>query len=449
VCQWSGELCLARMPDGQHIPAMTYNPHQYLLWLLVTCVACGSGGEGDRPWGTWEAVVDTVGDTITVHTVSGSVWGDTMVLRPEISIGVLEGPEEEMFGSVQSIAVTDSGDILVVDEQVPAIRRFGPDGTYLGDIGREGSGPGEYKRPASIRILPDDRIVLRDEGNGRINVYATDGEPLASWRHPSGATLSTSRPLYVDTAGNTYTMVLLEVGADVTEWTYGLARFTPTGEHSDTVLAPIWDFKPARVVARREGSSSSNSVPFTPSATWTFSPFGYAVGGLSTEYRIDHYRTDAPVLRIERDWIPVLVLTDEKAERERQIIENFKRGFGSWRWNGPPIPDTKPPFRDIMVDDDGRTWVQVSQPGYEYRSEQEAREEEGRTERPQLRYRERIVFDVYDADGRFLGPVKVPDEFRSFPEPRARGMTVWAVTADELGVNRVVRFRVLPMHGAP
>jgi hypothetical protein len=425
------------------------NPRHYLVSLLAMCVGCSSGGASDSPWGTWEAVVDTIGDTITVHTVGGNVWGDTMVLEPDLSIGVLEGPEEEMFGSVQSIAVTDSGEILVVDEQVPVIRRFGPGGRYLGDIGREGGGPGEYKRPASIRILPDGRIVLRDEGNGRINVYAPDGEPLTNWRLPSGGTFSTSRPLYVDTAGNTYTMVLLEVGADVTEWTYGLAKFTPEGEHSDTVRAPTWDFEPATVVARREGSSSSNSVPFTPSATWTFSPLGYAIGGVSTDYRIDHYRMNAPVLRIERDWTPVPVLAEEKAEREHRIIENFKRGFGSWRWNGPPIPDTKPPFGSIMVDDDGRTWVQIRQPGYEYRSEQEVREEEERTGRPQLRYREHLVFDVYDADGRFLGPVKAPDEFQSFPEPRVRGMTVWGVTADDLGVNRVVRFRIVPMHGEP
>ncbi len=424
-------------------------PQLHPAWLLVLGVACSSGGDSDNPWGSWEALIDTVGDTITVHTVSGNVWGDTMVLEPELSIGVLEGADEEMFGSVRSLAVTDSGEILIVDAQVPAIRRFAPDGRYLGDIGRKGGGPGEYERPASIRILPDDRIVLRDEGNGRINVYAPDGEPLTNWRLPSGGTFSTSRPLYVDTAGNTYTMVLLEVGADVTEWTYGLAKFTPEGEHSDTVRAPTWDFEPAVVVARREGSSSSNSVPFTPSATWTFSPLAYAVGGVSTDYRIDHYRTDAPVLRMERDWTPVPVLAEEKAERERSITENFRRGFGSWRWNGPPIPDIKAPFSAIMVDDEGRTWVRVSQRGYEYRSEEEARDEEERTERPQQRYRERIVFDVFDADGRFLGPVKVPDEFQSFPQPRMRGMTVWAVTADDLGVNRVVRFRMVPMHGEP
>ncbi|MEJ2240247.1 MAG: 6-bladed beta-propeller [Gemmatimonadales bacterium] len=125
-------------------------PRLYPVWLLALGVACSSGGDSDNPWGSWEALIDTVGDTITVHTVSGNVWGDTMVLEPELSIGVLEGADEEMFGSVRSLAVTDSGEILIVDAQVPAIRRFSPDGRYLGDIGREGSGPGEYKRPASI-----------------------------------------------------------------------------------------------------------------------------------------------------------------------------------------------------------------------------------------------------------------------------------------------------------
>lgn len=408
--------------------------------LLTGGLACTSGGAPAA--GTWEAVVDTVGDTIVVRTLAGSEWPDTATLAPELSIGVLDGAEEEMFGEVRAIAVAPDGEVFVLDRHVPTVRRFGPDGTYLGSIGRDGSGPGEFKRPEAMALLPDGRLLVRDPGNARINVYDRDGAVLPSWRLPSGGGFSTSTPLAVDTASNSYTPVLLQMAADVLEWRYGLAHFGPDGSHRDTVPVPVWDFEVPTVIARKEGSSSSNNVPFSPRVSWTFSPLGYFVAGLSTDYRVDLFRSDAPVLRIERAWTPVPVLSAEKAEQEHRIIENFKESFGSWKWNGPPIPDHKPPFRDIVVARDGRIWVLVSQPGTAWRTEAEARAEEERTGDPQTRFRERLVYDVFEPDGRYLGAVRTPEEFRTSPEPVIRGDLLWDVTRDEVDVQRIVRYRI-------
>lgn len=429
-------------------------PRAILVFAVATLTLSCTAREGpDNLSEPWRATVDTIGDTIVVHTVSGSVWGDTTRLEAELTIGTLDGPEEEIFGTISAIAVNRAGDIYVLDRQVPVVRKFGRNGAYLGQVGRGGGGPGEYRRPASLVIHPDGRLLLRDEGNGRINVYGPDDSYVTAWRLPSGSSFSTSTPMYVDTAGNTYTPILLQSGVDVTQWRGGLARFTPAGEHSDTIAIPTWDFEPWRVVARREEegggiSSSASSVPFGPSLSSTMSPLGYLVGGVSTDYRIDLLRHGEPVLRIERDWTPVPVLAAEKEERERRIVENFRRMVPGWKWNGPPIPEIKPPFGSITVDEDGRLWVSVRQPGYPYRTEQEAREEEERTGRPQMRYRERAVFDVFDAEGRFLGPVTVPEDFQTRPVPVARGDTVWAVTRDELGVPRVVRYRMVRGKGS-
>jgi sugar lactone lactonase YvrE len=409
------------------------------LFACVVALACqGASGSPDR----WEATVDTLGDTIVVRTVGGSVWPDTASLAPDLGIGVFEGAEEEMFGEVAAIAASSTGDIFVLDQHVHGVRRFGPDGGYRDTWGREGSGPGELKRPDGMALHPDGRLLVRDPGNARMNVYAPDGQSLPSWPLPGGGGFSTSDPVRVDAAGNVYTQILLEMGADVTEWRYGLARFGPDGTHRDTLKVPTWEFTPARLVARRENSVSSTSVPFSPHAVWDFSPLGYFLGGVSTDYRIDLYRRDQPVLRIERAWAPVPVLAAERDEQERRIIENFKRNFGSWKWNGPGIPDTKPPFRDLAVSQDGRLWIQLSQPGYAWQSQADALAEEQRTSRPQTRYRERTVYDVFEPDGRYLGVVRTPEEFRTSPAPQFRGDTVWAVTRDSLDVQRVVRYRV-------
>lgn len=411
-----------------------------LLLGAATAACSGAAGASARA-GAWRAVTDTVGDTVVVHTVAGSVWGDTVRLERQLTIGKLEGADYEILGDVRGLAVADDGTILVLDRQVPALRRYAPDGTYLGDIGRQGGGPGEYKQPEALVRLSDGRILMRDPGNARINVYAPDGGALPSWRLPSGGNLHTSRTMYVDTADNSYTLILLQGGAAL-HWITGLAKFTSAGEHHDTLRAPTWDFEEPQLSAQSKNSTSTTNVPFAPSEFWVFSPYGYFVSGVTTDYRI-HLLRPQGVLRIERDYAPVPVLAAEKAEREHQVIENFKQDFGSWKWNGPPIPDTKPPFRSVFVDAQGRVWVQVSQPGHAYRSEDEAREEERRSGRPQLRYRERLVFNVFDRDGRYLGPVVPPEDVQTSPEPVVRGDMVWAVTHDDLDVARVVRFRLV------
>lgn len=411
------------------------------LAMIATLTACG-GDDAGTSGARWQATVDTVADTITVRTTGGSVWGYPATLAERASIGTIEGDDAYMLGRVGSIAVTSRGDVLVLDTQVPVIRKYDANGTHLVDIGRSGGGPGEFKSPEAMNVLPDGRIVVRDPGNARITVLNPDGTWNDDWRLPYGGSWGTSEKLYVDTAGNTYIYILLDIQADIEDWAYGLGRYTPEGVLADTIPYPTWDYEEQAVVARNEHSSSRRRVPFTPEVIATFSPLGYMVGGVSTDYRIDLLRHGEPVVQIERARQPVPVSDAEKDERVDQIEQNLRRNYPGWRWNGPAVPDTKPPFTGILVDDNGRIWVQLSQPGVEFRTEEEAREEARRTERPQLRYREPVIFDVFETDGRYLGAVHMPDGFRTFPAPVIHGDVMWAVVFDELDVPRVIRYAI-------
>jgi hypothetical protein len=403
--------------------------------------ACSPDG-GRRSVFDWQATSDTVGDTVVVRTLSGSVWGDTAYLAAEVTIGMMAGPDEYLIGDPSSIAVRDDGVIYVLDRQVPVIRSYGPDGRHLRDIGREGGGPGEYKRPGSLATLADGRLLVRDPGNGRLSLFGPDGEYLGQLWYPGG--FNTSRRLYSDTAGYVHSMVLLNYGTAPWDWEFGLARIDPDAGIRDTVAVPTWDYEVSRITGSREdgSSSTSNRVPFTAQTHWSFSPLGYFVGGVSSDYRIDLFRTTAPVLRIEREWTPVAVMREEADEQRRRATHNMWQQYPGWRWNGPPIPDTKPPFRGMLVSAEGNLWVLVSQQARVSMTVEEASDEERRTGWPQIRHTEPPAFDVFDVDGRFLGHVRVPDSFRTYPEPVARGDHVWAVTRDELDVASIVRFRL-------
>jgi hypothetical protein len=407
-----------------------------VLLVLLSCTSGDRAGAGSSS--AWVAERDTIGDTVVVRTLRGGIWGPPAELVERVSIGVLDGPEELMLGNVRGIAVTPAGIVHVLESE-PALKQFAADGRYLRTIGRVGSGPGEYRRPdGGIAVLPGDRIVIRDPGNGRMSVFGPDGEPLGTWR--ISGSFSTSRRLYNDRAGNVYTLILLEDAGDPADWKLGLQRFSPDGTPGDSIAAPRWEFDRAIIKSVREGGTSVSDVPFSASAHWTFSPLGYMVGGVSGAYRIELLKDGAP-LRIERQRDPVPVAPDEAADHRRAATENMRRNVPGWVWNGPDIPDEKPPFRGIFAAEDGRIWVLLSMPGAEDLSRDGDSGAEARGYSMPV-WTEPVAFDVYEADGRYLGEVRAPAGFLTSPEPVFRGDTVWAAAEDAEGVRYVKRYQV-------
>jgi hypothetical protein len=164
------------------------------------------------------------------------------------------------------------------------------------------------------------------------------------------------------------------------------------------------------------------------------------LGGVSDRYRIDVFRRDGPVLRIERRVEPVRVAAGEKASEEHRVARAMRRLQPDWTWNGPPMPDTKPSFRQIFVGQDGRIWVQVRAPGHEV--PEEVREPAAGEPTPPTPWREPVVFDVFEPDGTYLGEVRAPDRSRTYPAPVLGTEHVWAVVEGELGVQYLARFRI-------
>ncbi len=408
---------------------------------LVLAAACA--GSGERRTARVEVEVDTIADTVVVRTVAGSAWGGEATLVPEVSIGEMEGDLEYLMGSVRSIAVADDGTIYVLDRQGPELRAYGTDGRYLRTLGRPGEGPGELGNPGAIAVLSDGRIVVRDPGNGRIQAYAPDGTPVGAWSVVRGG-FSTSSPMPIDREDDMYVPVFKNMTKDFTDWRMALVRVGPDGVAGDTLDPPDGGYDAPRLEARSQGSVSVNSVPFSPAEEWTLHPEGYFVHGVSTDYRFTLLRPGAP-LRIEKAWEPVPVAPGEKEERERWITRNMRQVDAGWKWNGPPIPDTKPPYTNLYPGRDGRIWVEVPAPsvkvedtGYDPTDPNAVPNE----------WRERFVFDVFGDDGSYLGRVKPPEGFRTLPQPVFDHDFVWAVESDDLDVQRVVRYRLtLPAGG--
>ncbi len=85
------------------------------------------------------------------------------------------------------------------------------------------------------------------------------------------------------------------------------------------------------------------------------------------------------------------------------------------------FPSVKPALDDFFLDDDGNIWVR--------RVTAEASLDDR-------------LFDIFDADGRFLGQVTLPFPLEESPMPIVRDGVIYAVTEDELEVPYVVRARI-------
>jgi len=82
-----------------------------------------------------------------------------------------------------NLAVAPDGDLFVTDGYGNArVHRFSADGQLLASWGEPGGGPGQFRIPHGICLLPDGRVLVADRENDRIQVFDRDGRYMAEWR---------------------------------------------------------------------------------------------------------------------------------------------------------------------------------------------------------------------------------------------------------------------------
>lgn len=81
----------------------------------------------------------------------------------------------DSIGRIADGLILRAGEILIVDDALQVLRRYGPDGAQRQVIGRPGQGPGEFRGPRSATMVPGALAVL-DAGIGlQFFVPAGDG----------------------------------------------------------------------------------------------------------------------------------------------------------------------------------------------------------------------------------------------------------------------------------
>lgn len=104
-------------------------------------------------------------------------------LSEVVRLGSLDGPHDA-FGRIMDVKLSSSGRILVADDQSRHVVVFGPEGRYIGTMGRKGQGPGEFQSPWQVAADPRDSVFVWDAGLARISVFDPDLQFRRSFRVP-------------------------------------------------------------------------------------------------------------------------------------------------------------------------------------------------------------------------------------------------------------------------
>jgi hypothetical protein len=401
---------------------------------------------------TSSSTAQTQADTV-VRTATQPIHRGVASLVEELSIGVADGAEELMIGSITDMALGADGSIFAFDGQVPAIRHYGADGRFVRTIGRRGDGPGEYRVSSGIAVAGSGNLLVWDTYGWRMVVYGPGGDHVGQWSTPSGSsgssTANFSRALQVDAAGRVVVRKTLfdmrNPGNRQTVW----IRYGEDGAVIDTLNPPEWTNPFQPLVAAAGGSRFSMRVPFAPERFVALSPLGYFVAGYPSRYAFEIHRPGQPVLSIRRDTRAEPVPRAERnAERDR-VTQRKRQTDPQWNWNGPDIPETKPLYGGLEIGLDGRVWVavipEVSQQGVGMSfsfsgggrgaapgGQRSSRAPEGPPPAPAL-------YDVFEPDGRYVGQVRIPPKVTTVLR---RGDHIWAVQLDEDDVPRIKRYRI-------
>jgi hypothetical protein len=124
----------------------------------------------DRVW-----IADRDAHQIVVFNLEG---------EPILRIGERHAPRwTAPFNHPARAAVALDGEIYVADGYGNAqIHRFSPQGEWRASFGQVGQGPGEFMTPHSIIVDRQNRLVVCDRENDRVQLFEREGRFLAEWR---------------------------------------------------------------------------------------------------------------------------------------------------------------------------------------------------------------------------------------------------------------------------
>jgi len=357
----------------------------FSLFLCAFCFVCTA----KSPRADWRGRIETVDGVTIISNPKAPLHGPgALRLEEDLSIGNDPGGPDRELGRPWYIAVSDSGEIFVMDQAEACVKVFSTAGTFIRSIGRKGQGPGELQNPNSIFLTADGRLFFEDFYRG-LNLFGPDGR----FRE------------FFSTAGFVDILVTPE-GRIV-------ARVNTVEADRPGKQIRVFDStirSEAAFPFRPDEPRDPNIVePFAGGFCWALiGDQGLAVS-YEGNYDIEIRSLEGTLLRrIRKEYEPVKISAEE-IERHQKVLRGRKMD----------VPPAHAALRGLWADDESRLIVMTHE-----------RAGDGQS----------IIYDVFDPDGRCLVKLPVPEEIR----PQVwKGDRMYALAEDADGNPRIVVSRLV------
>ena len=335
--------------------------------------------------GSWAGKVETVDGVKTVSNPATGFAPAATVKLPELwRVGGDSDAEEDLFGVISDIDIDASGDVYLLDSQLSEVKVYSKDGEYLRSMGREGEGPGEFRRPSAMFFTDDGKVAVVQMMPGKVVLLSKDGTPAGDFPLPAAPDGGLQLVQGADARGGNTVLFMgrQKFDQETKKWsrTSFLTAVTPAGKQAATY------------------SSKDNVIdmaaPVLDDAAWDTFERRWSIGPDGKVYACNNY-DDYAITVYDKTGKVEKVITREykqlpRTAREKDVMTKAM-GFYS-----KMIPNCKVNITDvaknidtIYVRDDGSLWVLSSS---------------GARNLPKGTMG---VFDVYNPDGQFVKTVSV------------------------------------------
>lgn len=292
----------------------------------------------------------------------------TITLTEELSISA--DLEAALIGNFSGLAVGNDGTIYAADTRRQTIHAFSPQGAYIDSIGRQGKGPGEFERlDPDIHVVADTLYAMQSNAR-RVDLFNINtGEPIRTVAIPDaeieGSPIGSVQRIFPQDDGSFLIYFMNphyfkpEEGANQKFTTVAALDASGNFINKNILQFPTLFPSNQQLVYQTGGGIYVYRTSIFPVRQVQADATGTIYLGTSDSLLLRSYnRQGSQIETFEGAYTPNPFTEADLDSLDKDDYQYFRDAV-----NQVGVPERWPAFQKFLIDDEGRSWVQLMNPG--------------------------------------------------------------------------------------